>query len=421
MDIKKHTAGGLIVTSVFLAAVHASAQSTEQRINNLEKQVAALSSELESRQWSDIAPPIEGSEYGMGPSASKVYQQDQGISIGGYGEGLYQNVEGDNSDTADFLRAVFYIGYKFNDTWVLNTEIEFEHASTSAEGSSSVEFAYLDYLHDPALNFRVGLVLVPMGFVNELHEPTTFLSANRPTVENRLIPTTWRENGLGFFGDVGAVSYKTYIVNGLRGEEFTPNGVRDGRQKGSEALADDLAWVGRVDVNPAAGLTLGGSVYYGDSGQDLDIDLTTLMCEGHVSWEWRGVDVKLLVAAVRLDDVAELNRINGSEGGTVVDADIDSVGEEMFGWYAQVGYDLFSGLDMDEQALTPFIRYEKANTQDSVPAGFKADQAYDIELITVGLNYKPIDEIVFKADYQFVEDAAGEGTDQFNLAMGYVF
>ena len=412
---------GVFLVMCFLTDLQGLAQSTEKRIADLEKKVEALSMELENDQWSGFAPPIVGGEFGMAPGASKVYQQDQGISIGGYGEGLYQNFEGDKTDQADFLRAVLYVGYKFNDQWVFNSEIEFEHASTSAEGSASAEFAYLDYLYDSAFNFRAGLLLVPVGIVNELHEPTTFLSAKRPTVENRLIPTTWRENGLGFFGDLGPVSYKTYVVNGLRGEKFSAKGLRGGRQKGSEALADDLAWVGRVDYQPTPGLSVGGSVYYGDSGQDLEIDLTTLIYEGHVSWEWRGLDVKLLAVGVNLDDVAELNRAIGSDGGSIPDGDVESVGEDMFGWYVQIGYDVLSNLDMGEISLTPFVRYEEFDTQDSTPAGFATSGEFDVELVTVGLNYKPIDQVVFKADYQFEDTAAGSGTDQFNLSMGYVF
>src|SRR5690606_5504586 len=118
-------------------------------------------------------------------------------------------------------------------------EIEFEHASTGQGGEVSVEFAYLDYLATPHLGVRAGMVLVPMGFVNELHEPTTFLGTTRPLTESTIIPTTWRENGAGVFGDIGDFSYRAYVINGLdavgggssRAGGFSAAGLRGGRQK----------------------------------------------------------------------------------------------------------------------------------------------------------------------------------------------
>jgi hypothetical protein len=149
---------------------------------------------------------------------------------------------------------------------VLNTEIEVEHAADDQEGEVAVEFAYLDYLYSPAFNLRGGLVLVPMGLLSEMHEPTTFLSARRPDSESRIIPSTWRENGVGAFGDVGPFSYKLYLVNGFDAEGFSAAGLRGGRQKASKANADDLAVVGRVDFTGVPGLLAGVSCYQGDSG-----------------------------------------------------------------------------------------------------------------------------------------------------------
>ena len=137
-------------------SVTADAQSAEERIKRLEEQVVALTEEAERNKYGDIFTPIEGSVHGLGPAASKVYQKDQGLSIGGYGEAIYTDYDDEKVDTADFLRAILYFGYKFNDKWVLNTEIEIEHAD-----EIFLEFGYLDYLHSDAVNFRAGLVLIP--------------------------------------------------------------------------------------------------------------------------------------------------------------------------------------------------------------------------------------------------------------------
>ena len=413
------TALMLLVTAVLGAD---SSRSTDERISELERKVDLLTRQLEKNTRGNIFAKPADSVHGMGPAASKVYSSD-GISIGGYGEALYQSKDGAD-DVADFVRAVLYLGYKYSDKWLLNTEIEFEHASTDKEGSTSVEFAYLDYLHADELNFRVGLLLIPMGFINELHEPTVFLSARRPDVENRIIPTTWRENGLGFFGDIESISYKAFVVNGLKADGFTPKGLRGGRQKGSEAIANDLAVVARVDWHATTAFLIGGSAYYGNSGQDLSLSVPTEIYEAHAEYRSRGLHLRALGTVANLDDIAELNRILATPddgSATPIDSEIDSVGEEMGGWYVEMGYDVFTHFDTDECSLTPYVRYEEYSTQEKIPPGFLASGMNDVEVITVGLNFKPLDQIVFKADYQFYDDSASSTGDQFNLAMGYVF
>ncbi len=390
----------------------------EAENEELKRRIDAVASEIERFSLGSIAPPIGDSVFGFGPAASKVYGQESGLSIGGYGELLYQNYAGrSKNDRFDLQRAIMYLGYKFNDNWVFNSEIEWEHASTSESGSVSVEFAYLDYLHTEALNMRVGLLLIPMGFINELHEPTTFLSANRPKTESVLIPSTWRENGIGIFGNIGDVSYRTYVVNGLDAAGFTAGGLRGGRQKGSQALADDFAWVGRADWTPGPGVTFGTSLYYGDSGHNQTLaggplsDTTTVIYEAHAEYRARGFHFRALGAMADLDDVTALNTALALTGTA-------SVGDELEGYYTEIGFDLMTLSEQgSDQSLTPFVRYEAYNTQASVPVGFATSPANDDNLVTFGINYKPISQIVFKLDFA----DADRGLDQWNAAVGYVF
>ncbi len=392
----------------------------------LAEKVDILAAELEKIRLGEEVVEADESEYGFGPAASKVYRTEQGLSIGGYGEMLLEAPDSEKDDGSasgkdnqfDFLRGVVYFGYKFNDRWLLNTEIEFEHASTGISGEASVEFAYLDYLHRPELNFRTGLLLVPMGFINELHEPTVFLTARRPEIERTIIPTTWRENGFGLFGEVGSVRYRTYVVNGLRADKFSSSGIRGGRQKGSKAISEDFAWVGRVDYVPAPGWTLGLSAYLGDSGQHLEdaqgsIGVSTTIFEGHVEWRHGGFQLRGLYAQAELDDVGRLNDALGLSGSS-------SVGETMSGYYVEVGYDVFSQRGGEAQ-LIPYVRFEDYNTQDEVPTGFSASASKDVEILTLGVAYKPIDELIFKFDFQDQDNGSGTGLDQFNLAVGYIF
>ncbi len=386
------------------------------RVAELERKLEVLAQEIEKLRIGEAAAGADASAYGFGPAASKIYRSERGLSIGGYGELLYQNFDSDRddgaasgrTDTFDVLRGVLYFGYKLNDRWLLNTEIEYEHAGSEV----SVEFAYIDYLWRPEMNVRGGLVLIPMGFLNELHEPTVFLGARRPDIENAIIPSTWREGGFGLFGDLGPFTYRTYIVDGLRGAGFTSGGLRGGRQKGNQARAEDFAWVGRLDFTGAPGLLVGASAYVGDSGQELGADVGTEIIEGHLEWKWRGLEFRALGVQASLDDVADLNAALALTGNR-------SVGEKLQGYYLQLGYDVLAG--RGERSLTPYARWETYNTQDEVPAGFLANPASDVESLTLGVAFQPIDQIILKVDHQDYKNAAGTGVDQFNVLLGWIF
>lgn len=417
-----------------IAAMKSAPGAETGRIEELERRLEVLAGEIEKMKIGEAAAEADRSDYGLGPAASKVYRAERGISIGGYGELVYQHVQGSEEpaskargraeeedeeiqpgDHVDVRRAVVYFGYKWSDHILFNSELEYEHAG----GEVSVEFAYLDFLWKPQANFRAGLVLLPMGFVNELHEPTVLLGADRPEVEQRILPTTWREMGFGLFGQSGPFTYRTYVVNGFDASGFNDDGLRGGRQGGNQSNAKDLAWVGRLDYTGIPGLTLGGSAYAGKAGQGLEtpegrrIGVATRIFEGHLEWKQRGLEFRALGAQGRLSDVAALNAALGLEGE-------DSVGERLQGYYLQLGYDLLSGRG-GQRALIPYARWETLNTQDQVPAGFSANPDTAIRNFTVGLEYKPIEQVVVKADYQNVHNRARTGADRFTLLLGYVF
>lgn len=395
----------------------------------LEQAVDVLTDELEAERLAGATEePIEGAApKGIAPAASKVYSKNRGVSIGGYGEMLYQSFSSSlddgspspEKDEVDFLRGIIYLGYKFNDRIVFNSETEFEHGSTGSGGSASVEQAYLDFLLRDEINIRAGMLLPPIGFINELHEPPTFLGARRPQVEQRIIPTTWRENGAGIHGEIGRFSYRAYLLAGFDASGFSDSsGLRGGRQKGARSVAEDGGVAVRFDFEPTPGLLFGVSGYHGESGQGAmvgtdTLDVQTTLLSAHAQWRWRGLQARALWAEVELDDVADLNTFLGRTG-------MDSIGERMEGWYAEVGYDVLARRDTRHE-LIPFVRYSEYDTQAEVPAGFLRDPANDRELLTVGVSYKPHPDVVIKFDWQDEDDAAGTGQDQWNLALGYLF
>jgi len=406
-------------------------------VTTLERKTNVLTEEVEKLRTELVVPEkVEyKSAYGLGPAASKVYQVGKGLSIGGYGEANYQarvNDQGghknngtvNNSDNADLERLVIYTGYKFSDNMLFNSEIEFEHGSTGNNGSGStgtvsVEMAALDFFIDPLFNVRAGMLLMPMGFVNPIHEPPFFFGNNRPEVERRIIPSTWRENGLGLFGELlPGLSYTTYVVNGMNAKNFSADGIRAGRQSGGQALAEDLAYVGRLDYTPTQlpSVTLGASAYVGHSGQNQlfnnqQINVATQLYETHLQWKYHGLEFRTLGSWGHIDDAGLLSKANGK-----------TIGEQNYGWYSEVGYDVLPHIFTDTtHYLAPFFRYERMDTLAKVAAGYSDDLSKDLEIYQIGVNYKPIPNVVIKADYRNFKQKAGIAPDDFNLGVGFIF
>jgi hypothetical protein len=399
----------------------------EDEIEELRRQLGVVVEELD-RLRTELAVPEEPelkSTYGLGPAASKVYGARQRLSIGGYAEAVYRNrigdAEGDGEDFADFIRMVLYFGYKFSDRIVFNSELEFEHASTGEEGSVSVEFATLDFLMRPELNVRAGLLLIPMGFLNEIHEPPFYYGTQRPEPERRIIPTTWRENGVGIFGNFGeTLSYRAYVVNGFDASGFSSAGLRGGRQKGSEATAEDLSVVARLDFDPAPGLRFGGSFYIGDSGQDDEEglglpDTRTTIWELHGEYRRENLHLRALYTQARVREAADLSSALGL-------ASDQPVAEQMIGGYVEVAWNLMPFVAPGSaRSLTPFFRFEYLDTQHRVPSGFSRDRSEPRRLFIPGIQYKPHPNVVLKLDYRNIDTWGGNAADELNLGFGLAF
>ncbi len=392
--------GGLLMSSIGVSMA-ASVEELERRLDIVTEELQKMKHETA------VADPEYTSAFGLGPAASKIYKLSKGLSVGGYGEAHYSNLvsdKGSKKDQADFLRFVLYTGYKFTDKIVLNAEIEFEHASTGKEGEVSLEFASLDFLLDEKINLRAGLLLIPVGITNELHEPTLFHGNDRPLVERQVIPTTWREMGVGAFGRLAeGLEYKLYLVNGLDADGFDGKGIRGGRQKGSEAIAEDWAVVARLDYEPVLGLNLGGSTYLGDSGQGQEFagqeaDVFTEIYELHGQFKQRGLELKALGSLLKIDDTDRL-------GG---------VPDRISGWYGEVAYDVLPLLvPGTAHYLAPFFRYEQIDYRGSTE---------DVDLYVTGVSYKPVPNVVLKADYRNFDNKFKTDTaDEVNLGIGFIF
>ncbi|HEU4418495.1 MAG TPA: hypothetical protein VFT55_06120 [Planctomycetota bacterium] len=405
--------------TALLACAAATAQETvEQRLDRIERENRELRQRVDQMAG---APAAQEQQPGAGlpPGSKKVYSIGDGLSVAGYGEMLFSQNSG-RTDVADALRAVIYFGYRFDPKWLFHSEIEVEHGSTSTSsgtttsaGEVSLEFGYLEHLFDDNLSLRTGLVLMPVGLVNEKHEPTEYLPASRSQTETRILPTTWREIGIEGVATFGDLDAKLFAGTGLDGEEFDQTGLRGGRQKANRAAADDIATALRVDWHACEGLLAGSSVVYQKAGQDgvrgtTPIpEMDTFIAEAHVDFRSGPWIARGLYATVFSDDALEFATATGR-----------NLADRSYGAYVELGCDVATWLfPASTAALTPFVRYEHIDTQAWMPEGIPADASQDNTILTIGLNWKPIDRIVFKADFEEWSDSF----DRFNLAMGYVF
>ncbi|MFQ5741501.1 MAG: hypothetical protein ACE5JX_21095 [Acidobacteriota bacterium] len=392
-------------------------------VREMRRQLDLLAEEVEKLRSGEAVidiDPEKARSLGLGPSAAAVYRKAEGTAIAGYGEMLYQNFGSESQNglktgatsELDFVRAIIYYGYRFSDKFVFNSEVELEHTD-----ETSLEFAYVDYQARDHFSLRGGLLLMPMGLINEFHEPNVFLGATRPETERRIIPTTWRENGFGVVGSTGRVNYRAYLVNGLDAGGFSAAGLRKGRQKGSQAHSSDFAFVGRLDVNPTPGVFFGGSLYVGDSGQGRfefqgrQLDVRTTIGELHGQAQFRGWDLRGLYARATVDDAAELTTLLGLSS---------PIADTLQGWYLQVGYNILAPYSAHLR-VTPYYRFERLDTQSKVPAGFLSDPDRDQTFHTLGFEFRPLYNIVVKTDYQWLRNEAKTGVNQFNIALGYSF
>lgn len=354
--------------------------------------------------------------------------KNEKLSIGGYGEVHYnQQISGNTryNGKMDVHRMVMFFGYQFNDKTSFVTEIEYEHVK-----ELYVEQAFINYNVRPNTSLRAGLMLVPMGIVNEYHEPTTYNGVERPNVDKYIVPSTWREIGVGVSGRLPnmPLKYQVYVMNGFNGYDGGgklrgSDGFRKGRQKGAESTFTSPSLSAKVDYYGVKGLNIGLAGYFGKTqssefnGLDKDDDVAEEMADStRVGISMLGLDFRYKVKALQLkgqyiqsfvSDVKDYNDKTGKD-----------LGKQMQGYYVEAGYDLLHG---KEQSLVPFVRYESYDTHHKVASNMTANKAYDREDFFFGLSYHLAKGAVVKADYQFSKDGNDVKKNFVNFGVGVWF
>lgn len=387
----------LVVGMNLTATAQAETPTLEQMwqiIQNQQAEIAELKDQLKENEVITEATITAVEQIAFTPvTASKT-------TFGGYGEVHYNSLEQDDSsatkDAVDFHRYVMFTGHQFTDSIRFSSELELEHsvAGEGKVGEIELEQAYIEWDATDNLSAKAGLFLMPIGLLNETHEPNTFYGTERNNVEKNIIPATWWEAGAALKGQLSpGLSYDVAAHSGLYIAEgkYKP---RDGRQKVGKAKADNMAFTGRLKYTAIPGLEVAASLQYQidvRQGEGAAIDGT--LFETHVAWQRDDFQLRALYARWDFDDV--------------INATVDGASEQT-GLYIEPSYKL-------NEKLGLFARYSQ---WDNSAAAAVDSQITQFDL---GVNYWLHPNVVFKFDYQN-QDAPGEaGYDGINMGVGYSF
>jgi hypothetical protein len=320
---------------------------------------------------------------------------------------------------------VIGIEHRFDEKTKLVSEFEWEHGVVSADdkGESEIEQLYVERQFDNGLRAKAGLFLMPVGLLNTNHEPVYYYGVERNFVETAIIPTTWREAGIGLSGEFGnGFTWDTGLTTGFDLTKWDATAT-EGResplasihQEGQLAKSRNMSVHGALNWRGVPGLLVGGSIFTGKAGHatagfaapDARITLWDL----HARYNPGRLDLSAVYARGQISNIDDLNLTFAGNPTPVPSS--------FYGWYAQAAYQLFKSGDY---TFSPFFRYEKINTASgytAMPAGLAVATGPAEKIMTLGANLRVGEGVVLKADYQkFSEDTT---RDRLNLGVGFAF
>lgn len=365
-------------------------------------------------------------------SVNNMFLGEKNLSIRGYAQidynqpltkGIRQNGK------LEVHRFVLFTGYRFTSRLQFISELEIEHGD-----QIFIEQAFAQYKVNNGLNLRAGMVVIPMGIINEYHEPTTYHGVERPNVEGKIIPTTWRELAVGVTGVLPDVSlrYQFYITNGFLSHDGNDgvirgvDGLRKGRQKGLRSSISSPNFSAKLDYFGVRNLKLGLAAYTGrtqsklydglDKNNNIAIasaDSSTVglfMIAADARYVRGGLEARGMAVLSSHSDVAAYNQFTGKD-----------LGSKMTGFYAELAYDiLVLGEKKYQTSLLPFVRWEQYNTHASTDA-IESNPTYNIQEITAGISWRHGQSVSFKGDYQWIKNGLDTKTGQLNFGVGVWF
>jgi hypothetical protein len=343
-------------------------------------------------------------------------------SPSGYMDFHFNKIDGADGQL-DFHRFVLLFAHQFSDRIRFVGELELEHAFVEGledAGELELEQAYVDFLLTRAFNVRAGMVLAPIGIINERHEPPVFYGVERPLVDTVIIPTTWFEVGAGVYGEIRqGWRYRAYITSPLNAAEFSADeGIRNGRQKGSRTNIGRPAVTGRLEYVGIRGLTAGASFWTGRSGFEFRprFDVPVRVLETDVRFARGRFEARGQFADVAIDEAGTLNDAIARETGVN-----PNVARTLRGSYVEAAYRVLSSPSWGDVA--GFVRYESADTQHRMPAGYVPLGAFDRNVWVAGATYWPDPDVAVKVDYVHETNHSDvvPAPRGFNIGLGWWF
>jgi hypothetical protein len=381
-----------------------------------------------------------------GQSKSDTIETDRSprLQVGGYGEAVIQRMfysddvarysapdryKNGTHGRFDLPHVVFYLGYDFGRGWKLGAEIEFEHGGTGTTieieneesgeyereiekgGEVALEQFWLEKSWSKRANLRMGHIIVPIGLTNMHHMPTEFFSVLRPEEESTILPCTWHETGVSFWGRTAKWRYEAMFIAGLDAERFNnANWIKGGGTSPYEfSIANQYAGAVRVDNFSVIGLRLGLSAYYGHAAHN-----------SLKSTRYKNKDISGAVAVGALDAVYDAHNIlfrgnviyghlSNSREISTINRSLPSaspsprtaVGSDAMSWYAEAGYDVMSFVAGSQNRLYVYGHYGYCHSMYKTEGDILAKAWCEKNIISAGVNYIPVKGIVIKAEYSF--------------------
>jgi len=395
-------------------------------------------------------------------------KKGKGLQFGGYGEAVMQRMfysddvarytypekyKSKNHGRFDLPHVVLFLSYDFGKGWKFSTEIEFEHGGTgttyeieNAEtgeyeteiekgGEVALEQFWIEKSFAKYANLRMGHIIVPIGLTNQYHMPIEFFSVLRPEEESSILPCTWHETGISFWGRAGKWRYEAQFIAGLDAERFNnANWIQGGSTSPYEfKIANNYATAFRLDNYSVKGLRIGLSGYYGYSAknslkaeryENANINGAVTIGAFDAVYNDHNILARTNIVYGHLRDSYTISTINKRLPSASPSPRTD-VATEAMSWYVEAGYDVLSLLKDRKNKDEKLYIYGHYGFYDSMyktaeHKGIKAKDWCEKKIISAGVNYFPMKELVVKAEYSMRKIKAPYNDEPtISLGIGY--
>ncbi|MFI3330223.1 MAG: hypothetical protein R3Y38_00285 [Rikenellaceae bacterium] len=443
--MKKH----LLLIFTLLLSISLAAQTSEE-YQALLKRVEQLEAQSKVKQDSTIATPKKSR-----------------LTIGGYGEITmsYHNyssawqrytkpdtyADASGYGRFDIPRLVLMLGYDFGKGWSFGTEIEFEHGGTGAVveieeeetgeyetevesgGEVVLEQFWINKRWADLLNLKMGHIIVPVGATNQSHLPVEYFGVSRPEGDTQILPTTWHETGISLWGQNEEWYYELQFIAGLDADRFSPENWVGG-SAGSIyefKIANSYAGAFRLNNSSINNLTLGLSGYYGNSASNTlqsysynNLEGTVMIGAFDFNYSPKAFIARGGIIYGTLSDSYAIATGNAGAANAAPTSGKNSIGSAAISLGVEAGYDIFSlskRMSEKKQTFYVFGRYDYYDSMYKVAEGLSHYAYWERRCYSIGINYSPIKELVFKAEYKYRDIIDDEFNDEPTFSIGLMW